>query len=68
MHRAHFETGDLRQLNVHQDQVGAVLAGEIERLETVARADGTIAVSFQQVVEELHVELVVLHDHYCLWH
>src|SRR6266511_480676 len=24
--------------------------------------------SFLQVVEELHVELVVLHDHYCLWH
>src|SRR6266550_6966274 len=64
----HFETGDFRQLNVHQDQSRTVFAGEIRHLEAVARADGTIPVSFQQVVEELHVELVVLHYHYCLRH
>jgi hypothetical protein len=28
----HFETGDFRQLNVHQDQIGTVLVGEIEHL------------------------------------
>ena len=39
-----------------------MLAGEIERLDAVAGAEGLIAVGFQQVVEELHVELVVLHD------
>src|SRR6476619_1418200 len=64
----HFETGDLRQLNVHQDQVGAVFAGEIGHLEAIGCADGAVAVGFQQVVEELHIELVVLHDHYCLRH
>src|SRR6516162_5890873 len=64
----HFESGDFRQLNVHQDQVGTVLAGEIERLDAVARADGIVAVSLQQIVEELHVELVVLHDHHGLRH
>src|SRR6516225_1624420 len=64
----HFETGDLRQLNIHQDQIGTPLAGEIEHLEAVARPDGAVAVSLQQVVKELHVELVVLHDHYCLRH
>src|SRR5262249_46914507 len=40
----HFETGDFRQLNVHQDQIRTVLAGEIERLDAVARADGIVAV------------------------
>src|SRR5262245_8697467 len=64
----HFETGDLRQLYVHQDQIGTALAGEIEHIEAVARADGAVAVGLQQVVEELHVELVVLDDHYCLRH
>src|SRR5262249_47197723 len=64
----HFETGDFRQLNVHQDQVGTVLAGKIERLDAVARADGVVAVSLQQLVEELHVELIVLHDHHGLRH
>src|SRR5215813_9481308 len=62
----HFETGDFRQLNVHQDQIGTVLAGEIERLDAVARADGMVAVSLQQVVEEFHVELIVLHNHHGL--
>src|SRR5215813_9022849 len=45
-----------------------VLAGEIEHIEAVARAYGVVAVSLQHVVEELHVELMVLHDHHCLRH
>src|SRR5688572_33151874 len=39
-----------------------MLAREIERLDPVAGPDGLVAVRLQQVVEELHVELVVLHD------
>src|SRR6185503_11722433 len=58
----HFETGDLGKLDVHHDQVGMVPAGEIESLDAIAGADGLIAVRLQQVVEELHVELVVFHD------
>src|SRR5260370_22418124 len=64
----HFETGYFRQLYIHQDQIWPVLAGEIERLDAVACGDGVIAVRFQQVVEELHVELVVLHDHHGFRH
>src|SRR5262245_34066986 len=64
----HFEAGDIRQLNVHPDQIGTAVAGEIEHLEAVTRADGAVAVGFQQIVEELHVELIVLHNHYCLRH
>ena len=61
------EAGDLRQLDIHQDQIGAQLADEIERLETVAGAGGLIAMRFQQIAKELHVELVVLHDQDGLW-
>src|SRR5215469_5271546 len=39
-----------------------MLAREVERLDTVARCQGGITVRFQQIVEELHVELVVLHN------
>src|ERR1043166_5897642 len=64
----HFEAGHFGQLDVHDDQVRAMPAREIERLDAVARADGLIAVRLQQVVEELHVELVVLHDQDGLGH
>src|SRR5215469_2952419 len=40
----HFEAGNFRKLDVHQNQVGPVLAGEIERLDAVARTDRCIAV------------------------
>ena len=63
-----FEAGDFGQLDIHQDQVGTMLAREIERLDAVAGADGLVAVRLQQVVEELHVELVVLHDQDGLGH
>src|ERR1700742_3064098 len=56
------EAGDLRQLDVHQDQIGPHLADQIERLVPVAGARGLIAMRFQQIAKELHVELVVLHD------
>src|SRR5580693_3308540 len=58
----HFEAGNFRQLDVHQDQIGAMLARQIERFDAVARADRVVTVGFQQVVEKLHIELVVFHD------
>src|SRR4029077_13627367 len=42
--------------------------GKIERLDAVAGRHRIVAVSLQQIVEELHVELVVLHDHHGLRH
>src|SRR5215208_6117443 len=56
-----FEAGDFGQLDIHDDQIWAMLAGKIERFDPVPGSDGLIAMSLQQVVEELHVELVVLH-------
>src|SRR5262249_38285269 len=45
-----------------------VLARQIERIDAVACADRPVALRFQQVVEELHVELVVFHDQHGLGH
>src|SRR5947208_10003282 len=45
-----------------------VLAGQIERFDAIAGADRVIAVRLQQIVEELHVELVILHNHHGLGH
>src|SRR5262249_44259530 len=64
----HLEPRDFRQLNVHQDQIRAMLAGEVERLDAVAGTERLVAVRLQQIVEELHVELVVLHDQDGLGH
>ena len=35
---------------------------QIERLDTVARANRLVAMGLEKIVEELHIELVVLHD------
>src|ERR1700749_5053733 len=43
-------------------------ASEIERLHAVASLDDRIATRFKQIVEELHVELVVFDDHHGLRH
>src|SRR6185437_3806201 len=58
----HFESGYFGQLDIHQNEIRPVLARKIERFDPVAGADGLVAVGFQQVVEELHIQLVVLHD------
>src|ERR1700674_187123 len=63
-----FEARDLGKLNIHHDQIGTMLAREIERLDPVARADGGVTVSLQQIMEELHVQLVVFHDQDGLGH
>src|SRR6185312_10606513 len=64
----HFQAGYFRQLNIHDDEIGPVLTREVERLDTVSRSDGLIAMRFQQIVEELHVQLVVLHNQDGLGH
>src|SRR6185437_3889544 len=58
----HFESGNFGQLDIHQDEIRPVLARKIERFDPVASADGLITVGLQQVVEELHIQLVVLDD------
>src|SRR4029079_6881415 len=57
-----FEAGDLWKLDIHQNQIRAKLAHEIERFETVAGAGSLVAMCFKQIAKELHIELVVLHD------
>ena len=56
------QAGDFRQLDIHQDQVGPVLARQADRLHAALGLNGGVAVSFEQVVEELHVQLIVFND------
>src|SRR5262249_22007031 len=58
----YLKTGDLGQLDVHQDQIGAPLAGNLQSFDAAAGLQRLIAVSVQEIVKELHVELIVLHD------
>ena len=58
----HFEAGHLRQLNIHQNEIGLVLAGKLKRLHAVARLQRSVAVRIQQIMEELHIQLIVLDD------
>src|ERR1700687_5642549 len=45
-----------------------MLAREIDRLEPVAGLDDVVTVGFKQIVEELHIELIVFHDQHRLRH
>ena len=45
-----------------------MLARKIHRVDPVAGADGLIAMRLQKIVEELHIELIVLHDQDSLGH
>src|SRR5260221_2323061 len=58
----HLQPRYLGQLDIHQDQVGTMRTGDLERLHAVLGLQGVVTVRFEQVVEELHVELVILDD------
>src|SRR5579864_9372484 len=62
----HLEAGDLGQLNVHEDEVRMMLAGELQRFHAVLGLQRRIAMGFEQIMEKLHVEIVVLDDQHPL--
>ena len=43
-----------------------MLAGDFERLDPVARLQRVVAVRFEQVIEQLHVQIVVFDDQHLL--
>ena len=45
-----------------------MLTGEIHRVDSIAGPDGLVSMRFEQIVEELHVKLVVLNDQDFLGH
>ena len=53
---------DVGQLDVHQDQVGAMLVREADAFLAGRRLERRVAVVAQDVAHELHVLLVVLDD------
>src|SRR4029450_6270435 len=57
-----FEPRYLRKLNVHEDQAWALPAGGPPGLPAVSRLERLVAVRVEEIVEELHIELVILDD------
>src|SRR5262249_7127416 len=51
----YFEAGHFGKLNVHEDEVGAMLAGERQRLHAVSRLQRPVAMSVEQIMKQLHV-------------
>ena len=60
------QTGYFRQLDVHQNQIRMMLTRQRKRLDTVLGLQCTIAVSNEKIVEELHIEVVILDDQHLL--
>src|SRR5665213_2013633 len=58
----YLEAGDLGQLNVHQDKIGMMQPREPQRLHPVLGLQNVVAVRLEQIVEKLHVEIIVLDD------
>ena len=64
----HFQARDFRQLNVHQDQVRLVFASQGQGLQALTGLQGLVALSIEQVMKQLHVQLVILDDEDFLGH
>ena len=62
------EPGNVRHLDVHDDEIGREGAGALERLAAVAHRLRFVAVRAQQVAEQLQIELVVLDNQDFLSH
>ena len=48
----HFQSRHFGELDIHEDQIGAVHARKVERLDAIARTDGLVAVRLEKIVEE----------------
>src|SRR5829696_9385740 len=53
---------DPGKLDVHEDEVGDVLRGQFDRLLAARRLERLVSLRLEDVAEELHVLLIVLHD------
>ena len=56
------KAGDLRQLNIHQNEIGFVEAREFHRFDAAPGLQGLLPMRLQKIVEQLHVQLIVFHD------
>jgi hypothetical protein len=64
----HIQAGNLRKLDIHDDQIGAMLPRKRDGVYSVPRLQRLVAMRLKQVVEELHVKLIVLDDQNGLRH
>src|SRR5216683_3188729 len=64
----HFEARYLRQLDIHEDQIRVMLARELQRLHAVLGLQRIVTMRLQQVMEQLHIKVIVLDDENSLGH
>src|SRR5262252_5298058 len=60
------ETRYFGKLDIHQDKVGTMLTRKFESFDPVFALQRTIAMGYQKIIEELHIEIVVLNDQHLL--
>jgi hypothetical protein len=62
------KSGNVGQLNIHHYEIGFVQAREFQRFDAAAARQRLIAMRFQKIVEQLHVQLIVFHDQNAFLH
>jgi hypothetical protein len=62
------ESGDLRQLNIHQNEIGFMQPRQLQRFPSATSLQGLVAMRLQEVIEQFHVQLIVFDDQYALLH
>src|SRR5215470_6095869 len=60
------ETRYFGKLDIHQDKVGTMLTRKFESFDPVFALQRTIAMGYEKIIEELHIEIVVLDDQHLL--
>jgi hypothetical protein len=56
------EAGQLRQVDVEDDQIGALATDRLDRALAVVRADDVVALAAERIVEQLHEVAIVVDD------
>eukprot|EP01037_Dinobryon_pediforme_P014596 gene14597-14720_t len=57
-----FQARDLGQLDVHQNEIRPVITRKRQGLQPLTGLQGLIALGVEQIMKQLHVQLVILDD------
>ncbi len=58
----HVDAVEVRKLDVHEHEIGRMLRSQLDRLASRRRLERAVPRSDEDVADQLHVLLVVLHD------
>src|SRR6266550_2304768 len=57
-----FEARHFGKLNIHEDEIGMMLTRHVKRFYAIFSLENIVAMRVEEVVKELHIELIVLDD------